>query len=274
VTTLEIKSGYGLDLETERRVLRVARALGLGSGCDAGPDVRTTYLGAHALPPEFAGRTGEYVDFMCNEVIPVLAGEGLIDAVDAYCETIGFGAPEIERLFRRAQELGLPRKLHADQLSDGGGAGLAAGCAALSADHLEYTSARGVQALAGAGTVAVLLPGPFYTLGETRRPPVAELRRHGVPIAIATDCNPGTSPSVSLLLMMNMACQLFGLTPEECLAGVTRSAAQALGLAADRGTLAAGRRADLAIWDIAEPAELTYWLGRNLLRQVVKRGQL
>jgi imidazolonepropionase len=267
VTTLEIKSGYGLDLETERRMLRVARALGCGSG----PDVRTSYLGAHALPPEFAGRADDYIGFMCDEVIPTLAGEGLVDAVDAYCEPIAFGAPQIERLFRRARELGLPVKLHADQLSDGGGAALAARCGAVSADHLEYTSTAGVQALAAAGTVAVLLPGAFYTLGETRLPPVAELRRHGVPIAIATDCNPGTSPSLSLLLMMNMACRFFGLTPEESLAGVTRAAARALGLG-DRGTLATGRRADLAVWDIGGPAELSYWLGRNPLRRIISNG--
>jgi imidazolonepropionase len=296
VTTLEIKSGYGLDRDTERRMLRVARHVGgaqaqTGVGTrvpptegapvggaqaptqrGASPDVRTTYLGAHALPPEFAGRADEYVDFMCEEVLPALAGEGLVDAVDAYRETIGFTAAQIERLFGRAREFGLPVKLHADQLSDGGGAALAARCGALSADHLEYTGAAGAAALAAAGTLAVLLPGPFYTLGETRLPPVAELRRRGVPIAIASDCNPGTSPTVSLLLMMNMACRLFGLTPEECLAGVTRSAAQALGLAADRGMLAVGQRADLALWDIGSPAELSYWLGRNPLRHVIRNG--
>ena len=193
--------------------------------------------------------------------------------MDSYCEAIAFDAGQIERVFRRARELGLPVKLHADQLTDCGGAELAARHGALSADHLEYAGAAGVKALAAAGTVAVLLPGPFYTLGETHLPPVAELRRHRVPIAIATDCNPGTSPAVSLLLMMNMACHLFGLTPEECLAGVTRSAAQALGLQADRGTLAVGQRADMALWQITEPAELTYWLGHNPLRQVIKNGK-
>ncbi len=269
VTTLEIKSGYGLDLDTERRILGVARELGSQSGID----VRATYLGAHAVPNEFAGRADDYVALICDKVLPALAAEGLIDAVDAYCETIAFNAGQVERVFRRARELGLRVKLHADQFSDGGGAALAARFAALSADHLEYTGAAGVEALAAAGTVAVLLPGAFYTLGETRLPPVAELRRHGVPMAIATDCNPGSSPSLSLLLMMNMACRLFRLTPEECLAGVTRCAARALGLQGDRGTIEAGKRADLVAWDISEPAELSYWMGHNPLVGVVTDGQ-
>jgi imidazolonepropionase len=272
VTTLEIKSGYGLDLDTERRMLRAARQIGSGNG--GKPDVRTTYLGAHALPPEFAGRADAYIDFVCDEVLPTLAREGLVDAVDAYCETIAFDAAQTTRVFHRAAELRLPVKLHADQLSDCGGAALAAQHSALSADHLEYTTAAGVAALAAAGTVAVLLPGAFYTLGEKQLPPVAELRRRRVPIAIATDCNPGTSPSVSLLLMMNMACHLFGLTPEECLAGVTRSAARALGLHHDRGMLTQGMRADMILWDIAQPAELTFWIGGNPVRQVIRNGEV
>jgi len=269
VTTVEIKSGYGLDLDTERRMLATARELGRQSGAG----VRTTYLGAHAVPAEFAGRPDDYVAFICDKALPALAGEGLIDAVDAYCEEIAFDTAQVERVFRRARELGLPVKLHADQLADCGGAALAARHAALSADHLEYAGAGGVQALAAAGTVAVLLPGAFYTLGEVQLPPVADLRRHGVPIAIATDCNPGTSPALSLLLMMNMACHLFRLTPEECLAGVTRCAAQALGLDSDRGTIEAGKRADLVAWDISEPAELSYWMGHNPVAGVVAGGQ-
>lgn len=270
VTTVEIKSGYGLDLDTERRILATARELGR----QCGVDIRTTYLGAHAVPAEFAGRPDDYVAFICDEALPALAAEGLIDAVDAYCETIAFTASQVERVFIRARGLGLQVKLHADQLSDGGGAALAARYAALSADHLEYTTAGGVEALAVAGTTAVLLPGAYYTLGESQLPPVADLRRHGVPMAIATDCNPGTSPSLSLLLMMNMACRLFRLTPEECLAGVTRCAAQALGLGHDRGTIDTGKRADLVAWQVSEPAELSYWMGHNPVASVVAGGQL
>jgi imidazolonepropionase len=269
VTTLEIKSGYGLDLDTERRLLATARELGR----ETGVSVRTTYLGAHAVPEEFAGRPDDYVAFICDEALPALAAEGLIDAVDAYCEEIAFSNVQIERLFARARELGLPVKLHADQLSDSGGAALAARFAALSADHLEYTGPAGARALAGSGTAAVLLPGAFYTLGETQLPPVADLRRHGVPIAIATDCNPGTSPTLSLLLMMNMACHLFRLTPEECLAGVTRCAAVALGLGSDRGTIEPGKRADLAVWNVSGPAELSYWMGHNPVAGIVTGGQ-
>lgn len=269
VTTLEIKSGYGLDLDTERRMLRAAREL----GSELAIGVRTTWLGAHAVPPEFAGRADDYVAFICDKVLPALAAEGLVDAVDAFCERIAFDAGQVERVFRRARKLGLPVKLHADQLSDGGGAMLAARYAALSADHLEYTGTAGVEALAASSTVAVLLPGAFYALGETRLPPVADLRRHGVPIAIATDCNPGSSPALSLLLMMNMACHLFRMTPEECLAGVTRCAARALGLESDRGTIEAGKRADLVTWDISEPAELSYWMGHNPMVSVIADGK-
>jgi imidazolonepropionase len=269
VTTLEIKSGYGLDVDTERRMLRAARELGR----EAGISVRTTYLGAHAVPTGFAGRADDYVTFICNEALPALAAEGLVDAVDAFCESIAFTGAQVERIFQCARELGLPVKLHADQLSDGGGAALAARYGALSADHLEYASTAGVEALAGAGTVAVLLPGAFYALGETCRPPVDEMRRRGVPMAIATDCNPGSSPVLSLVLMMNMACHLFRMTPEECLAGVTRHAARALGLEADRGTIEPGKRADLAAWQIREPAELCYWIGHNPLLAVFVDGQ-
>ena len=270
VTTLEIKSGYGLDLDTERRMLVTARQL----GAELGLGISTTYLGAHAVPPEFAGRADDYVTFICDEALPTLAAEGLIDAVDAFCESIAFSAAQVERLFRRARELKLPVKLHADQLSDSGGAALAAHYTALSADHLEYTSPAGVEALARSGTVAVLLPGAFYALGETRLPPVTELRRHSVPIAIATDCNPGSSPVLSLLMMMNMACHLFRMTPEECLAGATRCAARALGLDGDRGTIATGKRADLVAWNISEPAELSYWIGHNPMLSVVAGGQI
>ena len=270
VTTLEIKSGYGLDLDIERRMLVTARQF----GSELGIGVSTTYLGAHALPPEFAGRADDYITFICDEALPKLAAEGLIDAVDAFCETIAFTAAQVERLFRRARELRLPVKLHADQLSDVGGAALAAGYAALSADHLEYTSPAGIEALARSGTVAVLLPGAFFTLRETRLPPVAELRQHGVPIALATDCNPGSSPVLSLLAVMNLACHLFRMTPEECLAGVTRCAARALGLAGDRGTIAIGQRADLVAWNISAPAELSYWIGHNPMLAVVAGGEV
>jgi len=269
VTTVEIKSGYGLDLETERRILRTARRLGR----EGGIGVRTTYLGAHAVPAGFPGGADGYITHVCNDVLPALAAAGLVDAVDAFCESIAFSGPQVERVFRRARELGLPVKLHADQLSDGGGAALAARHGALSADHLEYASTAGIAALAGAGTVAVLLPGAFYTLGETRPPPVEEFRAQGVPMAIATDCNPGSSPVLSLLPMMNMACHLFHMTPEECLAGVTRSAALALGLHGDRGSIAPGMRADLAAWRISEPAELCYWIGHNPLMSLIAGGQ-
>ena len=267
--TVEIKSGYGLDLETELRMLQVARRLGRASGLT----VRASLLAAHAVPPEFEGRPDDYLAFVGDELLPRALGEGLVDAVDGYCETVAFSAAQLAGLFERARELGLPVKLHADQLSDGGGAALAARFGALSADHLEYTPEAGIEALAGAGTVAVLLPGAFLTLGQSRRPPVGALRRHGVPVAVATDCNPGTSPLASLPEAMALASRLFGLTPEECLAGVTRHAARALGLEHDRGTLEERKRADIAIWDIGHPRDLTYWLGRRHLAGLLVAGR-
>ncbi|MBD8871866.1 imidazolonepropionase [Rhodanobacter sp. DHB23] len=262
VTTLEIKSGYGLDLETERRMLRVARRIGESLGIT----VRTSFLGLHALPPEYRERRDDYVALVCDTMLPALAAEGLVDAVDAFCEKIAFTPAETRRLFERATRLGLPVKLHAEQLSDQGGAALVAAFDGLSADHLEHLGEAGIAAMAKAGTVAVLLPGAFYALRETQLPPVAALRGHGVPIAIATDCNPGTSPLLSLRLAANMACTLFRLTPEEALRGVTAHAARALGLH-DRGTLAVGQRADLVAWNAQQPAELCYWIGGPLVRQ-------
>lgn len=269
VMTVEIKSGYGLDLETELKQLRVARRLGSRMGVT----VRTSFLGGHALPPEFDGRPDEYVRFVCEESLPAAAAEGLVDAVDAFCESIGFSAAQTERIFRRATELGLPVKLHADQLSDSGGGALAARFGALSADHLEFTGEAGVKAMAGAGTVAVLLPGAFYTLGETKLPPVAELRENGVAMAIATDSNPGSSPVTSILTTMNMACIFFRLTPEEGLAGVTRNAAAALGLGESHGTLEPGKVADFCVWDIDDPAELAYRVGFSPLSVRVRAGR-
>ena len=267
VTTLEIKSGYGLALEHERKTLAVARALGR----DNAVDIRTTFLGAHALPVEFTGRTNDYIDAVL-QMLPVLHAEGLVDAVDAFCERIAFSTEQTARVFAAARALGLPVKLHAEQLSDSSGAQLAAGYGALSCDHLEWLSSEGAQAMAAAGTVAVLLPGAFYFLRETKLPPVALLREHKVPIAISTDCNPGSSPCTSLLLMLNMACTLFRLTPEEALAGVTRNAALALGLQ-DRGVLAAGQRADFVLWGVQRPAELSYAFGSNPRLQTVFKGQ-
>jgi imidazolonepropionase len=269
VTTVEIKSGYGLDTANECRQLAAARRV----AADVGVDVRTTLLAAHAVPAEFAGRADDYIDLVCRETLPAVARAGLADAVDAFCETIGFTPAQTRRVFAAARAHGLPVKLHADQLADTGGAALAAEFGALSADHLEYTSDAGVAAMARAGTVAVLLPGAFYALRESRVPPVAALRTHGVPMAVATDCNPGTSPVTSLLLMLNMACTLFRLTPGEALAGVTRHAAHALGLN-DRGTLAVGQRADIALWDIVSPAELCYRIGGNPGRGIVRAGRL
>ena len=268
VTTLEIKSGYGLELDSERRMLRVARRLGR----ELGISVRTSFLGLHALPPEYRDRRDDYVSLVCDEMLPTLAGEGLVDAVDAFCENIGFSRAETRRLFERARELGLPVKLHAEQLSDQDGAALVAEYAGQSADHLEHLSESGAKAMASAGTVAVLLPGAFYALRETTLPPVGLLRAHGVPIAIATDCNPGTSPMVSLRLAANMACTLFRLTPEEALRGITVHAARALGFS-DRGTLATGQRADLVIWNARRPAELCYWIGGNLARRIYVAGE-
>jgi imidazolonepropionase len=260
VTTLEIKSGYGLSLEHEARCLRVARQVGQALGIT----VCTTALAAHALPPEFDGRADDYIAAVC-QWLPGLAAAGLVDAVDGFCESIAFSPVQIERVFLAAQALGLPVKLHAEQLSDSGGAALAARYQGLSADHLEYLSPAGIQAMASAGTVAVLLPGAYYFLRETRLPPVQALRDAGVPIAIATDHNPGSSPTLSPLLMLNMACTLFRLTPEEAFAGLTRHAAQALGLSASRGQLTPGRRADLVHWPLDHPHELAYRFGQPAL---------
>lgn len=269
VATVEIKSGYGLDVDNELKMLRVARSLAGSSGISTS----TSFLGAHTIPPEFEGKADDYIGMLCDQALPRAAEEGLVDAVDGYCETIAFSADQLARLFGSARELKLPVKLHADQLSDGGGAELAASFHALSADHLEYASANGVAALARAGCVAVLLPGAFLTLGETQPPPVAQLRARRVPIAVATDCNPGTSPLCSLRAVMHLATSLFRLTPEECLAGVTREAARALGLLHDRGTLETGKRADVAVWDIGHPRELSYWLGLNELTDLFVAGR-
>jgi imidazolonepropionase len=269
VTTLEIKSGYGLDLESERKMLRVARRIGR----ELPTTVRTTFLGAHAVPPEFAGRADAYVDEVCERMMPTLASEGLIDAVDAFCESIGFTPTQTERVFRAATALGIPVKLHAEQLSDQGGAELVAHHNGLSADHLEFLSPMGIEAMQRAGTAAVLLPGAFYVLRETRVPPVAALRAAGVKMAVATDCNPGTSPMASLLLAMNMACTLFRLTPQEALAGVTVNAARALGMPAEIGTLEIGKRADFVLWRIERPADLAYMIGFNPCSCVVHGGR-
>jgi imidazolonepropionase len=260
-TTIEIKSGYGLDLDTERKMLRAAAR----AGKQANTRVVRTFLGAHALPPEFANDRESYVDLVCQTMIPEIAKEELADAVDVFCETIAFTPGETGRIFAAARAHGLGVKIHAEQLSNQGAAALAAKFGALSADHLECLDERGVAALAEAGTVAVLLPCAFYFLRETQKPPLEALRRANVPIAIATDCNPGTSPSVSPLLAMNMACTLWGMTPEEALTGMTRNAARALGRD-DIGTLEVGRAADLAIWNISEPSELAYWMGGDLLQ--------
>jgi imidazolonepropionase len=268
VTVLEIKSGYGLDIETELCMLRVAREIGRVRPIH----VRTSFLGAHAVPPEFAGRPDAYIDEVCLPALDAAVEEGIADAVDGFCEGIAFTPDQIARVFRRAKEHGLPVKLHAEQLSDLGGAKLAASFGALSADHLEYLGDDGIAAMAEAGTVAVLLPGAFYTLRETKLPPVESLRRAGIPIAVATDCNPGSSPLTSLLLAMNMACTLFRLTPEEALAGATRHAAKALGLA-DHGTIAPGMHADLAIWDVEHPSELAYRIGFNPLHRRIHGGE-
>lgn len=268
VATVEIKSGYGLDVETEIKMLEVARRIGESSNLS----VRTTLLAAHTVPPEFAGDADAYIGLICDDLLPRVAERELADAVDAYCETIAFTVEQVARVFAAAHSLGLPVKLHADQLSDGGGAALAARFDALSADHLEYTSGKGVAAMAQSGSVAVLLPGAYLTLNETQQPPIADLRELDVPVAIATDCNPGTSPLTSLREAMALGCRLFRLTPEECLTGTTRNAARALGLD-DRGTLAVGKRADLAVWDVDHPRDLSYWLGSDPLAGLLIQGR-
>ncbi len=268
VATVEIKSGYGLDVDSELKMLDVARRLGNARDVT----VVTTLLAAHAIPPEFRDNADGWIDRVCEELIPAAAERGLADAVDAYCETIAFNATQVARVFDAAREHGLPVKLHADQLSDGNGAALAARHSALSADHLEYSSGEGIAAMAAAGTAAVLLPGAFLTLNETQQPPVAALREHGVPIVIATDCNPGTSPLTSMREAMALASRLFRLTPLECVAGATREAALALGIE-DRGLIRAGMRADLAVWDIDHPRDLAYWLGRDSLENLFIAGR-
>ena len=267
VTTIEIKSGYGLDLENEAKMLRVARRIGR----ELPVQVATTFLGAHALPPEYAGRADDYIDAVCAMIAP-LAGEGLVDAVDAFCERIGFSHEQTERVFQAAHARGLPVKLHAEQLSDQRGAELVARYDGLSADHLEHLSSEGVAAMAAAGTVAVLLPGAYYFLRDTNAPPVSALRALGVPMAVSTDCNPGTSPMTSVLLAMNMACTLWRLTPQEALAGCTVHAARALGLHDQVGTLAVGKRANFALWRIDRPGELAYAIGFNPCQGVVNAG--
>ncbi|WP_321850032.1 imidazolonepropionase [Pseudomonas paraveronii] len=268
VTTVEIKSGYGLDLASERKLLRVIRRLG-----DALPvSVRATCLAAHALPPEYKDRADAYIDHICSEMLPALAAEGLVDAVDAFCEYLAFSPEQVERVFKVARQLGLPVKLHAEQLSSLHGSSLAARYQALSADHLEFMTEEDAIAMAAAGTVAVLLPGAFYFLRETQLPPMDALRKHGVKIAIASDLNPGTSPALSVRLMLNMACTLFRITPEEALAGATQHAATALGMGATHGSLEVGKVADFVAWQIDRPADLAYWLGGELDKRVVRHG--
>lgn len=263
-TVIEVKSGYGLDHDAELRMLGAARRL-------QGLEVRTTFLGAHALPPEYKGRADDYIDLVCD-VLEEGARQGLIDAVDAFCERIAFTPRQTRRVFEKARALGLPVKLHADQLSDSGGAALAADHRALSADHIEFASEEGIRRMKEAGTVAVLLPGAFYFIREKQLPPIEALRRHGVPIALATDHNPGTSPLSSPLLVLNMACTLFRLTPQEALAGMTRNAARALGMERTHGTLEAGKRADVALWEVGSPAELAYAIGANPCVGLMRNG--
>ncbi|NMX70001.1 imidazolonepropionase [Pseudomonas sp. WS 5111] len=268
VTTVEIKSGYGLDLANERKMLRVARRLGQ----ELPVSVRATCLAAHALPPEYKDRADDYIEHICNEMLPALAAEGLVDAVDAFCEYLAFSTEQVERVFKVAQRLGLPVKLHAEQLSSLHGSSLAARYQALSADHLEFMTEEDAIAMAASGTVAVLLPGAFYFLRETQLPPMDALRKHGVKIAIASDLNPGTSPALSVRLMLNMACTLFRMTPEEALAGATRHAATALGMGDTHGSLEVGKVADFVAWQIDRPADLAYWLGGELDKRVVRHG--
>ncbi len=270
VTTVEIKSGYGLDADNELKMLRAARRVGV----EGGVRVSTSFLGLHALPPEHRADRIAYLDLMIDEVLPAAHAEGLVDMVDAYCEPIAFTRDEVARLFAKARELGLPVKLHADQLSNGGGGGLAGAHGALSADHVEHVDEAGVRAMAAAGTVAVLLPGAYLMLRETTPPPIDLFRRHGVRMAVATDCNPGTSPVASMTATLNLACVQFRLTPEEALTGATRHAAAALGLSDEIGTLEPGKAADLAVWDVERPAELCYWLGAPLLHQRWVSGYL
>ncbi|MBB4087589.1 imidazolonepropionase [Sphingomonas carotinifaciens] len=269
VTTVEVKSGYGLQCESELRMLRAARRL----GGERPVRIATTFLGAHAVPPEHRDDADGFMAVVCDEMLPAIAAEGLADAVDAFCESIAFSPAQVERIFAAAAAYGLPVKLHAEQLSNLGGASLAARYGALSADHLEYLDNAGITAMAAAGTVATLLPGAYYFMRETKLPPVEGLRVAGVPIALATDCNPGTSPLTSLLLVLNMGATLFRLTVEECLLGVTRNAAVALGLDHEIGTLEAGKACDLAIWDIEQPAELVYRMGFNPLHARIWRGR-
>jgi imidazolonepropionase len=269
VTTIEVKSGYGLDSANEIKMLRVARDL--AAHVDIG--LQTTFLGAHAMPPEYAERKDDYIQEVCENMLPAAAAAGVVDAVDAFCEGIAFSVPQVERVFDVARNLGLPIKCHAEQLSDLGGAVMAARRGALSVDHLEYLNEADVATLAASGTVAVLLPGAFYVLKETKLPPIDALRRHAVPMAFATDCNPGSSPVTSLLLIMNMACTLFRNTPQEALAGVTINAARALGLQHRIGSVEVGKQADLAVWDITHPAELTYNVGLNPCAGVMRKGR-
>jgi len=265
VATIEIKSGYGLDIETEIKMLRVARQLGK----ERSVRVKTSFLGAHAIPPEFSGKADAYIDFVCEEVLPAVHYENLADAVDGFCENIAFSPKQISRVFEKAKSFGLPVKLHAEQLSNLGGATLAVKYGALSADHLEFLDQTGVEVMAESGTVAVLLPGAFYTLRETQFPPLESLRKAEVPIAIATDCNPGSSPLTSILLCMNMSCTLFRMTPEEALCGVTIVAAKALGISDEVGTIEVGKKAELAVWNVDQPAELAYRIGFNPLQEMV-----
>ncbi len=267
--TIEIKSGYGLDVHNECKMLRAAQALGMASGVR----VKTSFLGAHALPQDYAGRADDYIDLVVKEMLPEVVRHNLTDYCDGFCENIAFTQAQIRKVLEKAKLLGLGLRLHAEQLSNQGGAQMAAELGALSCDHLEYVDEAGIKAMARAGTKAVLLPGAFYFLQETKKPPVELLREHGVGIALASDCNPGSSPLTSLLLVMNMGCTLFDLTPEEALAGVTREAAGALGLTESIGTLEVGKRADLALWDVEHPAQLAYPLGANPHLSQIRAGQ-